>query len=143
MPRTSGSSTPRNSRLANGLEVVVIPNHRAPIVTQMVWYKVGSADEPRGQVRHRAFSRASDVQGHEETPPGEFSRTIAQNGGRENAFTTDDYTAFFQNVAADRLELVMKLEAERMTDLVLNDAVVLPERDVILEERRSRIDNNP
>ena len=81
--------------------------------------------------------------GTKETPPGVFSRIIAQNGGRENAFTTADYTAFFQNVAADRLELVMKLESERMTGLVLNDAVVLPERDVIIEERHTRIDNNP
>ena len=81
--------------------------------------------------------------GTKETPPGAFSRIVAENGGRENAFTTHDYTAFFQNVAADRLELVMKLEAERMTDLVLNDAVVLPEREVIIEERHMRIDNNP
>jgi zinc protease len=129
--------------LANGLEVVVIENHRAPIVTQMVWYKVGSADEPRGKTGIAHFLEHLMFKGTKETPPGVFSRTIAQNGGRENAFTTADYTAFFQNVAADRLELVMKLESERMTGLVLNDAVVLPERDVIIEERHTRIDNNP
>lgn len=129
--------------LANGLQVVVIENHRAPIVTQMVWYKVGSADEPRGKTGIAHFLEHLMFKGTKETPPGVFSRIIAQNGGRENAFTTADYTAFFQNVAADRLELVMKLESERMTGLVLNDAVVLPERDVIIEERHTRIDNNP
>jgi zinc protease len=129
--------------LANGLDVVVIENHRAPIVTQMVWYKVGSADEPRGKTGIAHFLEHLMFKGTKDTPPGVFSRIIAQNGGRENAFTTADYTAFFQNVAADRLELVMKLEAERMTGLVLNDAVVLPERDVIIEERHTRIDNNP
>jgi zinc protease len=81
--------------------------------------------------------------GTKETPPGAFSRIIAANGGRDNAFTTHDCTVFFQNVAADRLELVMKLESERMTGLVLEDAVVLPERNVIIEERHSRIDNSP
>ena len=129
--------------LANGLEVVVIPNHRAPIVTQMVWYKVGAADEPRGKTGIAHFLEHLMFRGTKETPPGAFSRIVAENGGRDNAFTTHDYTAFYQNVAADRLELVMKLEAERMTGLVIDDAVVLPERNVIIEERHSRIDNNP
>ena len=130
-------------RLANGLEVVVLPNHRAPIVTQMVWYKVGAADEPRGKTGIAHFLEHLMFRGTRETPPGAFSRIVAENGGRDNAFTTHDYTAFFQNVAADRLALVMKLEAERMSDLVLSDAVVLPERNVIIEERHMRIDNNP
>jgi zinc protease len=129
--------------LANGLEVVVVENHRAPIATQMLWYKVGAADELRGKTGIAHFLEHLMFRGTKETPPGAFSRTIAQNGGRDNAFTTADYTAYYQNVAADRLELVMKLEAERMHDLVLTDAVVLPEREVILEERRSRIDNSP
>ncbi len=129
--------------LSNGLQVVVIENHRAPIVSQMIWYKVGAADEPRGKSGIAHFLEHLMFKGTKETPPGAFSRIVAQNGGRENAFTTHDYTAFYQNVASDRLELMMKLEAERMTGLVLSDAVVLPERDVILEERRSRIDNNP
>jgi zinc protease len=129
--------------LANGLEVVVVENHRAPIATQMIWYKVGAADELRGKTGIAHFLEHLMFRGTKETPPGAFSRTIAQNGGRDNAFTTADYTAYYQNVAADRLELVMKLEAERMHDLVLTDAVVLPEREVILEERRSRIDNSP
>jgi zinc protease len=129
--------------LANGLQVVVIENRRAPIATQMLMYKVGSADEHRGKTGIAHFLEHLMFKGTKETPPGEFSHIVAQNGGRENAFTTADYTGFFQNVAADRLELVMKLESERMTGLVLSDAVVLPERDVILEERRTRIDNVP
>jgi zinc protease len=129
--------------LANGLQVVVVENHRAPIATQMIWYKVGAADEQRGKTGVAHFLEHLMFRGTKETPPGEFSRIVAQNGGRENAFTTADYTGFFQNVAADRLALVMRLEAERMTDLVISDAVVLPEREVILEERRTRIDNNP
>jgi zinc protease len=129
--------------LANGLQVVVVENHRAPIVTQMVWYKVGSADEARGKSGIAHFLEHLMFRGTKETPPGAFSRIVAQNGGRENAFTTADYTGFFQNVAADRLELVMRLESERMTDLVISDKVVLPEREVIIEERRTRIDNNP
>ncbi len=129
--------------LANGLQVVVIENHRAPIVTQMIFYKVGSADEHRGKTGLAHFLEHLMFKGTRETPPGGFSRIVAQNGGRENAFTTADYTAFYQNVAADRLALVMKLESERMTGLVLSDEVVLPERGVILEERRSRIDNSP
>jgi zinc protease len=129
--------------LANGLQVVVIENHRAHIVTQMIWYKVGSADEHRGKTGLAHFLEHLMFKGTKETPPGGFSRLVAQNGGRENAFTTADYTAFFQNVAADRLELVMRLESERMTGLELSDAVVLPERDVIVEERHTRIDNSP
>ncbi len=129
--------------LGNGLAVVVIENHRAPIATQMIWYKVGSADEHRGKTGLAHFLAHLMFKGTRETPAGVFSQLVARNGGRENAFTTADYTGFFQNVAADRLELVMKLESERMTGLVLSDAVVLPERDVILEERRSRIDNSP
>ncbi len=129
--------------LANGLDVVVIPNHRAPIVTQMVWYKVGAADEPLGKSGIAHFLEHLMFRGTKAVGPGAFSRLIAENGGRDNAFTTRDYTAFFQNVAVDRLPLVMKLEADRMANLVITDAVVKPERDVIIEERRQRIDNVP
>lgn len=129
--------------LPNGLEVVVIPNHRAPIITQMVWYKVGAADKSRGKSGIAHFLEHLMFRGTKTIAPGAFSRIVAQNGGRDNAFTTRDYTAYFQNVASDRLELVMKLEADRMANLVISDAVVLPERDVILEERRQRIGNSP
>lgn len=130
-------------KLANGLDVVVIPNHRAPIVTQMIWYKVGAADEVPGKSGLAHFLEHLMFRGTKETPPGAFSRIVAENGGQENAFTTHDYTAFYQNVAADRLELVMKLEAERMNGLVIDDSVLLPERKVIIEERHMRIDNSP
>jgi zinc protease len=129
--------------LKNGLQVVVIPNHRAPIVTQMVWYKVGAADEAVGKSGVAHFLEHLMFRGTKSVPPGEFSRIVAQNGGEENAFTTHDYTAYFQNVAADRVELMMKLEADRMANLVINDAVVKPEREVIIEERRMRIGNSP
>jgi zinc protease len=129
--------------LANGLQVVIIPNHRAPVVTQMVWYKVGGADEPRGKSGIAHFLEHLMFRGTKDVPPGVFSRLVAQNGGRDNAFTSEDYTAYFQTVAVDRLPLVMKLEADRMANLQISDAVVLPEREVIIEERRSRIDNNP
>jgi zinc protease len=129
--------------LPNGLQVVVLPNHRAPIATQMVWYKAGADDEQRGKTGIAHFLEHLMFRGTKETPPGAFSRIVAENGGSENAFTTNDYTAFFQNVAADRLPLVMKLEADRMTGLVIDDAVVNPERKVIIEERHMRIDNQP
>lgn len=129
--------------LENGMQVVVIPNHRVPAVTQMVWYKAGGADELPGKSGIAHFVEHLMFKGTKDVPPGMFSRIVAQNGGRDNAFTTKDYTVFHQTVAADRLELVMKMEADRMNGLVLNDAVVLPERQVILEERRSRVDNNP
>jgi zinc protease len=105
--------------LPNGLQVVVIPNHRAPIVTQMVWYKTGAADEVVGKSGVAHFLEHLMFRGTKAVPPGDFSRIVAQNGGEENAFTTHDYTAFFQNVATDRLDLVMKLEADRMANLVI------------------------
>ena len=129
--------------LANGLQVVVLPNHRVPAVTQMVWYKTGAADDPRGKSGIAHFLEHLMFKGTRANPPGTFSALIARNGGRDNAFTTDDYTAYHETVAKDRLDLVMGLEADRMTGLVLEDSVVLPERDVILEERRTRIDNDP
>ncbi|MDA0218658.1 MAG: pitrilysin family protein [Proteobacteria bacterium] len=129
--------------LDNGMEVVVIPDHRAPVVTQMVWYRVGSADETAGKNGLAHFLEHLMFKGTENMPDGEFSYIVARNGGTENAFTSYDYTAYFQNVAADRLELVMELEAERMTGLVMSDEDVETERQVILEERRMRTDNNP
>lgn len=134
---------PETTTLSNGLQVVVIPNHRAPIVTQMVWYRAGAGDEVPGKSGIAHFLEHLMFKGTPTVPPGEFSKIVARNGGRDNAFTSYDYTAFFQNIARDRLELVMKLESDRMQNLVLTDAQVNPERDVILEERRSRIDNNP
>ena len=129
--------------LDNGLQVVVIANRRAPIVTHMIWYKVGAADDPQGKSGLAHFLEHLMFKGTETMEPGEFSEIIARNGGQENAFTGQDYTGYYQTVAKDRLELVMEYEADRMTNLRLSDEVVLPERDVVLEERRSRIDRNP
>jgi len=129
--------------LDNGMQLVVMPNHRVPAVMQMVWYRVGDADDPVGKSGLAHFLEHLMFKGTAATPPGAFAASISRNGGRENAFTTQDYTAFHETVARDRLELVMRLEADRMSGLVLDDKVVLPERDVVLEERRMRIDNEP
>ena len=135
--------SPKSFKLDNGLQVVVIENSRAPIVMQMLWYRVGAADEEPGESGLAHFLEHLLFKGTKTTAPGEFSRTVARIGGRDNAFTSYDYTAYFQRVAAHELETIMRLEADRMQNLVLTDEVVLPERDVVLEERRSRTDNSP
>ena len=134
---------PETFTLDNGLQVVVVTNRRAPIVTHMIWYKAGAADEAAGESGNAHFLEHLMFKGTDKLGPGEFSDIIALNGGRENAFTSYDYTGYYQTVARDRLEIVMQHEADRMTNLRLTDEVALPERDVILEERRSRVDNNP
>ena len=134
---------PETFTLSNGMQVVVVTNPRVPVVTHMVWYKVGAADEPLGESGLAHFLEHLMFKGTEEIPPGAFSRIVAKNGGRDNAFTSWDYTAYFQNVARDRLELVMKMEADRMSNLRLTDQEVYPERDVIIEERRQRVENEP
>lgn len=129
--------------LENGLDVVVIPDHRAPIVTQMVWYKAGGADEPPGVSGIAHFLEHLMFKGTENIPAGQFSKIIARKGGDDNAFTNQDVTAYFQRVAKDRLASVMEMEADRMANLRLSETDVNTERDVILEERRSRVDNDP
>ena len=142
--RTEGSGPEVSSfTLDNRLEVVVIPDRRVPVVTHMIWYRNGSADDPLGESGIAHFLEHLMFKGTPTHPAGEFSRLVARNGGEENAFTTQDTTAYFQSVAVDRLELVMELEADRMANLQLTDAVVLPERDVVLEERRQRVESDP
>lgn len=131
------------AKLANGMDVVVIPDHRAPVVTHMVWYRVGAADEQPGVSGIAHFLEHLMFKATENMASGEFSKTIARLGGQDNAFTSQDVTAYFQRIARDRLPTVMKMEAERMTKLRLEEKEVLTERDVIKEERRSRTDNNP
>ncbi len=143
VPAQAGVFNPEAFTLENGLQVVVIPNHRSPVVSQMVWYKVGSADDPPGKSGVAHLLEHLMFKGTNVMAPGEYSKILARNGGRENAFTSNDTTAYYQVVAVDRLELVMKLEADRMVNLVLTDADVLPERNVVVEERRARTDNNP
>jgi zinc protease len=130
-------------QLSNGMTVVVIPDHRAPIVTHMAWYKIGAADDPAGKSGVAHFLEHLMFKGTKNHPAGEFSAKVSEVGGVENAFTTADATAYFQTVAKEQLGMVMGYEADRMEGLQLTDAVVLPERDVILEERRMRTDNNP
>lgn len=129
--------------LDNGMEVVVIEDHRAPVVTHMVWYRIGAADEPAGKSGIAHFLEHLMFKGTEKFPDNQFNQLIADNGGQDNAFTSQDYTGYFQRIAADRLELVMELEADRMTGLTLTQDVIPPERQVILEERSQRVDNSP
>ena len=132
-----------NFKLKNGMEVVVIPDTRAPVVTHMVWYRVGAADEQRGVSGIAHFLEHLMFKGTKKIAPGEFSKIIARNGGQDNAFTGQDATAYFQRVAKDRLPLVMEMEADRMVNLRLLEKDVVTERKVILEERRSRVENDP
>lgn len=137
---------PATFTLDNGMDVAVLPDHRAPVATHMVWYKVGAVDEAPGKsgiahlFEHVMFQETDDL------GPGEFDNIVSRNGGQLNAFTSWDYTAYFERVAIDRLELMMELEAERMTDLIINDdpdGPFISERDVVKEERRQRVENNP
>lgn len=130
-------------RLDNGLELVVIPDRRAPVVTHMIWYKVGAADETPGKSGLAHFLEHLLFKGTAKNPAGHFSSVVARMGGQENAFTSNDYTGYYQRVPGEKLKAVMDFEADRMTGLQLTDAVVLPERDVILEERNQRMENNP
>ncbi len=129
--------------LQNGLSVLVIPDHRAPIVTQILYYRVGATDDPPGNSGLAHFFEHMMFRGTPTVPGDQFARTVARNGGEDNAFTTEDYTAFYEQIAKDRLSLVMGLDADRMINLDLSDANVRTERDVVLEERRMRIDNDP
>jgi zinc protease len=129
--------------LDNGLSVVVIPDHRSPIVTHMVWYRNGSADDPPGKSGIAHFLEHLMFKGTKAHPKGEFSEIIAELGGQENAFTGNDYTAYFQRVAKEHLGVMMAFEADRMTGLMLTDEIVAPERDVVMEERRMHCDADP
>jgi len=140
---TFASEPPASFTLANGMQVVVIQDHRTPVVTQMIWYKVGSADETPGRSGLAHFLEHLMFKGTDKHPAGEFSQTVLKVGGNENAFTSVDYTGYFQRVPRDQLGRMMEFEADRMTGLVLKDENVLPERDVVLEEYNMRVANNP
>src|SRR5215203_4748518 len=129
--------------LGNGLEVVVVPDRRAPVVTHMVWYKVGAADETAGKSGLAHFLEHLMFKGTAKNPQGLFSQVVATIGGQENAFTSTDYTGYFQRVTREQLKTLMQFESDRMTGLVLTDDVVKPERDVVLEEFNMRVANNP
>jgi zinc protease len=147
-PSASASAKPSGpavtqAKLENGLDIVVIPDHRAPVVTHMVWYRNGSADDPQGKSGIAHFLEHLMFKGTRDNPKGKFSEIVSDFGGQENAFTSNDYTAYFQRVPRDHLSVCMQYEADRMKNLVLSDEVVAPERDVVLEERRMRTDSDP
>ncbi|MDZ7905686.1 MAG: pitrilysin family protein [Cypionkella sp.] len=129
--------------LENGLRGVVIEDHRAPVATQMLWYKTGRADEVGGQSGIAHFFEHLMFKGTDTVAPGEFSAIVAANGGSDNAFTGQDYTAYFQRVPAAQLETVMRLEADRMVNLNLSADNVATELQVILQERTQRVDSDP
>lgn len=130
-------------KLDNGMQVVVIEDHRAPVVVHMVWYKAGSADETPGVSGVAHFLEHLLFKATDTLESGELSKTVAENGGTDNAFTSHDYTAYFQRVASDRLGLMMSMESDRMRNLRLTEEDILTERQVIIEERNQRIENSP
>lgn len=130
-------------QLDNGLKLIVKEDHRAPVVVSQVWYKVGSSYEHNGITGISHVLEHMMFKGTESLGPNEFSQIIAANGGRENAFTGRDYTAYFQTLEKDRLEVSFRLEAERMRKLVINEAELLKEREVVAEERRMRTEDKP
>ena len=129
--------------LENGLQVIVIPNHRAPVVTHMVWYRVGAADEPQGLSGMAHYFEHLMFKGTDKMAPGEFSRLVKKLGGNDNAFTGQEYTAYFQSISVDHLETMMEMEADRMVNLNVPDEHFYSEKKVVLEERRQRVDNDP
>jgi zinc protease len=129
--------------LDNGLQVVVIPNHRAPVVSHMIWYKFGGAEAKPGESGVAHFLEHLMFKGTPTVPEGKYSLTIKKLGGNDNAFTTHDYTAFYADIARAHLEKIMEMEADRMKNLALTDEQVASERQVIIEERHQRVDNNP
>lgn len=145
-PATAQSGTdwaPQSFTLSNGMRAVVLPDHRAPVITHMIWYRVGSADEVRGKSGLAHFLEHLMFKATKDRPAGEFSKIVARNGGQDNAGTSYDFTNYHFRVAKDRLPLVMRMEADRMVNLQLADDEVLPERGVVQEERRQTVDSSP
>ena len=143
LTRAALAETVTTFTLDNGLEVVVIEDHRAPVVVQMIWYKAGAADEPPGKSGIAHFLEHLMFKGTEKVAPNAFSALVEAQGGDDNAFTSWDYTSYFQRIAADRLDMVMEMEADRMRNLRLLPEDVDTERQVILEERAQRTDSDP
>src|SRR5262245_6016384 len=139
------SASPHASefKLANGLTLVVVPDNRAPVVTHMVWIRAGGADEPPGVSGIAHFLEHLMFKSTEKLANGEFSAIVTRLGGQQNAFTTSDYTAYYQRVSKDRLKTMMEMEADRMVNLRLDPKEVDTERQVIIEERRVRTENVP
>jgi zinc protease len=132
-----------DTTLPNGLRVIVKEDHRAPVMVSQVWYRAGSVDEFNGTTGVAHVLEHMMFKGTKEVPAGEFSKRIAAAGGRENAFTSRDHTAYFQQMQKDKLELSMQLEADRMANLLIGDESFAKEIQVVMEERRMRTDDNP
>ncbi len=130
-------------KLDNGLRLLVKEDHRAPIVVSQVWYKVGASYEIEGKTGLSHILEHMMFKGTQKHPPGEFSRIMSANGASENAFTANDYTAYFQTIEKSRLPISFELEADRMRNLVLQEAEFIKERNVVAEERRSRTEDDP
>lgn len=129
--------------LENGMDVYVFEDHRTPMALNMVWYPIGAADEVSGQTGIAHMLEHLMFKGTDTIPPQEFSKIVARHGGQDNAFTSYDYTAYYQKVGVDNLQKMMEIEADRMRGLTFTDKEFLPERDVVAEERRMRVDSNP
>jgi zinc protease len=129
--------------LKNGLKVILLENHKAPLITFQVWYRVGSRDEPFGKSGLSHILEHMMFKGTERIGPGEFSRIVQENGGNENAFTSHDFTGFFENMSSDRVEVPIRLESDRMQGLLLREEDFNTERAVVMEERRLRTEDNP
>jgi len=138
-----GNHTTHEYLLANGMKLLVKEDHRAPVVVSQIWYKVGASYEHIGITGVSHVLEHMMFKGTDRHPPGEFSRIIAENGGRENAFTGRDYTSYFQQLEASRLPIAFELEADRMRNLHLQEAEFQKERDVVVEERRMRTEDKP
>ena len=139
----SDSGDTHEYQLSNGLKLIVREDHRAPTVAHMAWYRAGSMDEVNGKTGVAHVLEHMMFKGTDKVKAGEFSRLVAAVGGRENAFTSRDYTAYFQQVEKSKLEDIIKLEADRMSKLNFDDAEFLKEIQVIMEERRLRTEDNP
>ena len=129
--------------LDNGLRVLLLEDHRSPIVSFQVWYRVGSRNEARGATGIAHFLEHMMFKGTPTHGRGQFARLVEQNGGQDNAFTSQDVTSYFVDIVADKLDLVLELDADRMRNLLLDPKEIDSERQVILEERRTRTEDDP
>jgi zinc protease len=144
VPLTADATdTVQATTLENGLRVLILEDHRSPIISFQVWYRVGARNEARGATGIAHFLEHLMFKGTPTVGPREFARIVEQNGGRNNAFTTHDVTSYFVNIAADKLDLVARLDADRMRNLLLDPREVNSEREVIIEERRTRTEDDP
>ena len=144
VPLTADAAdTVQATTLENGLRVLILEDHRSPIISFQVWYRVGARNEARGATGIAHFLEHLMFKGTPTVGPREFARIVEQNGGRNNAFTTHDVTSYFVNIAADKLDLVARLDADRMRNLLLDPREINSEREVIIEERRTRTEDDP